>query len=176
LFAVSKAFALASSMLNLQKAISDAMAAEPWPANIPQMAAVAAVGGQLIAEIQSIGAQGFAKGGYTGSGSRSAVAGVVHGQEFVVNAAATARNREMLERINRGGKLSAANITVNVNNSAGAQIDVQENVGTDGKVVMDILVSKAAKAAEANMAAGVASGTGLFNRSLQKSFGLRRGR
>jgi len=37
------------------------------------------------------GVAGFASGGYTGDGSRSAVAGAVHGQEFVVNAAATQR-------------------------------------------------------------------------------------
>lgn len=45
---------------------------------------------------------GFADGGFTGNGDRKAVAGVVHGQEFVVNAAATAKNRGMLEAINTG--------------------------------------------------------------------------
>ncbi|PSM18217.1 hypothetical protein C7T96_10120 [Nitratireductor sp. StC3] len=37
------------------------------------------------------GLLGFAKGGYTGNGSRGAAAGVVHGQEYVFNARATAK-------------------------------------------------------------------------------------
>lgn len=47
-------------------------------------------------------AHGFARGGYTGNGGVRDVAGVVHGREFVVNAAATARNRTVLESINNG--------------------------------------------------------------------------
>jgi hypothetical protein len=43
---------------------------------------------------------GFARGGYTGDGGRQAVAGVVHGKEFVVNAQATARHRPLLEALN----------------------------------------------------------------------------
>lgn len=43
---------------------------------------------------------GFSSGGYTGDGPTGQVAGVVHGQEFVVNAAATAQHRALLEAIN----------------------------------------------------------------------------
>jgi|GEM_PF-3844280 len=45
---------------------------------------------------------GFAGGGYTGDGDIGAAAGIVHNKEFVVHAAATARNRPLLEAINRG--------------------------------------------------------------------------
>ncbi len=45
---------------------------------------------------------GFARGGYTGDGGINEVAGVVHGKEFVVNAAATARNLDLLQGINAG--------------------------------------------------------------------------
>lgn len=48
---------------------------------------------------------GFRDGGFTGNGGRSSIAGVVHGQEFVANANATARNRSALEAMNRGEKL-----------------------------------------------------------------------
>lgn len=48
---------------------------------------------------------GFESGGFTGNGGRSRIAGVVHGQEFVANANATARNRSALEAMNRGEKL-----------------------------------------------------------------------
>jgi hypothetical protein len=50
---------------------------------------------------------GFASGGYTG-GDVSKVAGVVHGREYVVNAAATAKHRALLEALNRGGTLAPA--------------------------------------------------------------------
>ncbi|HVI27626.1 phage tail length tape measure family protein [Hansschlegelia sp.] len=45
---------------------------------------------------------GFDDGGYTGAAGRGQVAGVVHGQEFVVNAAATSQHRGLLEAINDG--------------------------------------------------------------------------
>lgn len=47
-------------------------------------------------------ANGFAGGGYTGNFGVGQVAGVVHGQEFVMNAAATARWRPQFEAMNRG--------------------------------------------------------------------------
>ncbi|WP_062220480.1 TIGR02594 family protein [Aureimonas sp. D3] len=45
---------------------------------------------------------GYANGGFTGWGSRLAEAGVVHGQEFVAHAEATARWRPQLEAMNAG--------------------------------------------------------------------------
>lgn len=51
---------------------------------------------------RGFGVRGYADGGYTGDYGTSQVAGVVHGREFVMNAAATARNRSMLEAMNQG--------------------------------------------------------------------------
>jgi len=48
---------------------------------------------------------GYASGGYTGDFGTDEVAGVVHGREFVMNAAATARNRAALDAMNRGGSV-----------------------------------------------------------------------
>lgn len=42
----------------------------------------------------------WAEGGYTGDMDRRAIAGVVHGKEFVINAWATAKHRPLLEAIN----------------------------------------------------------------------------
>lgn len=47
-------------------------------------------------------AAGFASGGYTGDIGRNAIAGVVHGQEFVAHAEATRRWRPQLEAMNAG--------------------------------------------------------------------------
>lgn len=51
---------------------------------------------------RGFGVRGYADGGYTGDYGTGQVAGVVHGREFVMNAAATARNRSMLEAMNQG--------------------------------------------------------------------------
>jgi len=72
---------------------------------------------------------GFEKGGYTGNMATDAVAGVVHGQEFVVNADATAANRPMLEAMNRGAKVVGGNSSVGTNNSPGVNVKI-ENYGT----------------------------------------------
>jgi len=45
---------------------------------------------------------GYSAGGYTGDVGTNEVAGVVHGREYVMNAAATARNRAALEAMNSG--------------------------------------------------------------------------
>lgn len=44
----------------------------------------------------------YSSGGYTGNQPRSAVAGLVHGQEFVANANATSKYRPILEAMNSG--------------------------------------------------------------------------
>lgn len=53
---------------------------------------------------KGLGLKGYSAGGYTGLGSVTRVAGVVHAGEFVTNARATAnpRNRMVLEAMNRG--------------------------------------------------------------------------
>lgn len=51
---------------------------------------------------KALGVPGYSLGGYTGDYGVNDVAGLVHGQEFVVNAAATARHRAELEQINSG--------------------------------------------------------------------------
>ena len=55
LFAISKGFATAQAALNLQLAISNAMASGPFPWNMAAMAQVAAAGGSLISSIASVG-------------------------------------------------------------------------------------------------------------------------
>ncbi|HLR96140.1 MAG TPA: phage tail tape measure protein [Jiangellaceae bacterium] len=54
------------------------------------------------AGFSSLTLPGYYSGGYTGDLPTSAIAGVTHGREFVVNAAATAQYRPMLEDINTG--------------------------------------------------------------------------
>lgn len=93
------------------------------------------------------GLLGFSRGGYTGNGGRSQAAGVVHGQEFVMNADATARNRPLLETLNNGGSVSVransnngSNVTVQQNvkviNNSSAQVSTQQNSDGDLEVMI----------------------------------------
>lgn len=72
---------------------------------------------------------GFKEGGFTGYGGTNQIAGVVHGQEFVVNSSATSRNRSALEAMNRGATVantpnlisnggSGPSVSVIINNNA----------------------------------------------------------
>lgn len=101
MFAVSKAFAIADSIIKIQQALASATASLPFPANLPVIAMVAAEGASIISSIMSVGAA-FQGGGYTGNMGTNTVAGVVHGQEFVAHAAATRKYRPILEDMNAG--------------------------------------------------------------------------
>ncbi|WP_025901394.1 phage tail length tape measure family protein [Tatumella sp. UCD-D_suzukii] len=106
-FAVSKAFSIAQASLNMYTALSQVMA-DPSALTIYQKladyATVAASMASITSGITSIAATGFQSGGYTGNGGVSDVAGVVHGQEFVMDAAATKRiGVSNLEAIRRNG-------------------------------------------------------------------------
>ncbi|MDM3003272.1 tape measure protein [Citrobacter sp. CK188] len=71
LFAISKGFATAQAALNLQLAISNAMASGPFPWNMAAMAQVAAAGGSLISSIASVGYSGGRRYGGTVSAGNS---------------------------------------------------------------------------------------------------------
>jgi tape measure domain-containing protein len=78
--------------------------------------------------LSTTSAIGFAGGGYTGSGSRRSVAGLVHGQEYVVNAAATARHRGQLEAMNAGrGDGAGAQMHVSIiNQASGVEFEARQ--------------------------------------------------
>ncbi|STU24682.1 tail length tape measure protein [Klebsiella pneumoniae] len=62
LFAISKGFAIAQASLNLQTAISNAMAI-PWPYNIPAIAQALSAGTQIVSAISGINYSGGRKNG-----------------------------------------------------------------------------------------------------------------
>lgn len=59
---------------------------------------------------------GFESGGYTGNVGTGQIAGVVHGQEFVMNAAATRNNLGTLQAMNAGGSPSGGSVKVSIAN------------------------------------------------------------
>lgn len=72
---------------------------------------------------------GFASGGYTGNIGKNKIAGVVHGQEMVINAEATRKNRALLESINSGRTVSPSSISTPSASVLGANRMIVEVVG-----------------------------------------------
>lgn len=98
--------------------------------SVPAMAGIAAT--EALTEGMALATvAGFQSGGYTGNVGTSEIAGVVHGQEFVVNAAATARNRDTLEAMNRGASGVALNSASAGSSTGSGAINVSiQNYGT----------------------------------------------
>ncbi|NKF23064.1 hypothetical protein [Solimonas marina] len=97
LAAIGKASAIAQATIDGILAVQKALAAAPPPLNFVLAGAVGVAQAVNVAKISGVG---FESGGYTGDFGTKQVAGVVHGREFVVNAAATARYRGVLEAMN----------------------------------------------------------------------------
>ncbi|QPF36133.1 tape measure protein [Acinetobacter johnsonii] len=108
-FAIEKGFAVAQAALALGQNIAEASKVG-FPYNIPMIAGAMAQGAQIASIISSVAAPttGFKSGGYTGNIGLNQEAGVVHGQEYVLNAAATRRvGVDTLNAINNGGTIQA---------------------------------------------------------------------
>lgn len=104
LFVASKAFAIADSIIKIQQGIANALAL-PFPANLAAVASVAAAAANIVSSIQAVqfSAQGKKDGGFIAGpgGPRDDKVPIwASNGEFVVNAAATRRNRPLLEAIN----------------------------------------------------------------------------
>ena len=140
MFTAQKAFAIAQSAIAIQQGIAQAFSL-PFPLNLAAAATVAAQTASIVSNIKAIRAEGFKDGGYTGNMGRNQVAGVVHGQEYVLNADATRRvGRGTLDALNNGGTLesgSGVNVIINVpqgykavqtQSENGVTIDIVENM------------------------------------------------
>ncbi|HEY4775883.1 MAG TPA: hypothetical protein VIH40_13815 [Xanthobacteraceae bacterium] len=136
---------------------------------------------------------GFDLGGYTGAVGRNKIAGVVHGDEFVVNADATARYRGLLEAINAspirgyeaGGFVGSSSIaawsggpvavnvqpvvSVHIENNSGQQVAVSRQKAPTGFDV-GLLI----EAIDGAMAQRQADGTGSHSKVLRDQYGVSR--
>lgn len=156
MFAIGKAAAIAKAGVDMYasaNAAYNAMAGIPVVG--PGLATIAASGaiaaGMVnIASIQSQEMPGFRSGGYTGNMPTNDVAGVVHGREYVFDAASTARiGRENLDAMRRGDSSPGYNSppTVNVNVAiVGTEAEARQWLeSSDGEQVIVDVVAKNAK-------------------------------
>lgn len=106
LAAIGKTAALTQIGISTGQAVMKALA-ELGP--IAGAAAASGIVATSAMEAARVLGAGFRDGGWTGSGDRRKVAGVVHGQEFVLNADATRRiGRSNLELMNQTGQVPAS--------------------------------------------------------------------
>lgn len=133
MFAMQQAFAIASTIVSAHLAAAETTAdiTLPFVGKIPAASAILGFGYAQAAMIAAQTIAGFSSGGYTGNMGRSDVAGVVHGQEYVLNAAATKRvGVDTLNAINSGQSLEKATSNqpiVNIYNLPGQTADVTRN-------------------------------------------------
>lgn len=156
LFAVSKAFAIADSIVKIQQAIANA-SAMPFPANIAAIAQVVSLTAGIVSTIkatQMTGAPSFLGGGYTGTGSRTGgldgrggFMAMVHPDEKVVDL-----------------KKEGAGMVVNIYNNAGVEVNAKQNGST-----LDIYIDM-----EKRLAQNLRQGTGPFTRQMQSTYNLKR--
>jgi phage-related minor tail protein len=117
LFRIGKSAALANATVSAAEAISNAYATKPWYLGLAQGISAAAILASQISSIRDTQMQGFMTGGYTGNSPSTQVAGVVHGREYVMDAASTARIG--VENLNamRSGKMGSFEASPAANNS-----------------------------------------------------------
>lgn len=103
LFVVSKAFAIADSVIKIQQGIANALSL-PFPANLGAVATVAALAASIVSSIEAVSlnlADGGPVIGPGGPRDDKVPANLSNG-EYVINAEATAANRPLIEAINNG--------------------------------------------------------------------------
>lgn len=146
LFAISKGFAIAQASLNLQTAISNAMAI-PWPANIPAIAQALSAGTQIVNAISGINYSGGRKnGGPVSAGSMYEV-----GENGLPEVFQASNGRQYMIPGNDGSVISNKDLTgggggivINnnvINNSSQATATTTATDNGDGSVTIETIVA-----------------------------------
>jgi hypothetical protein len=153
MFAVSKAFSIAESIVAIQTGIAKA-AANPWPANLAAMASVAAATSGIISTIASTNPS-FEGGGFTGYGSRS---GGIDGRGGF--AAVLHPNETVIDHTKGGG-----NVVVNIMTQPDMQVEKNERKGPDGQTMIDVMIKNSFDRL---------AGTGQLDRTMKSNYGVGR--
>lgn len=164
MFAVSKAFAIADSVVKIQAGIADA-ADQPFPTNLAAMAVVAAETGSILSTIKStkMNVSGIAHGGLTNVPSESTY--LLDKGERVLS---PNQNRDLTDFLNgNGGGGGGRTLKLEVIN----RVDGTPTVAT-GEVVNNELIRVIIDAAESKFRDDLQEGRGMWNEA-QRKFGLK---
>lgn len=175
MFAMQQTFAIASTIVSAHLAAAETTAdiTLPFVGKIPAASAILGFGYAQAAMIAAQTIAGFSSGGYTGNMGRGDVAGVVHGQEYVLNAAATKRvGVDTLNAINSGQSLDKASTNqpiVNIYNLPGQTADVTRN--DDGS--LDVRIRQiAGEVAEKVMLDGIYNQNSRIGKALKQNYNV----
>jgi TP901 family phage tail tape measure protein len=180
-----QAVAIAQTTMKTYESATSAynsMAGIPYVGPILGAAAAAGAVAMGLANVAQIKSQGFQSGGFTGNVGVSDVAGVVHGQEFVVNAGGTAKNRGMLEAMNRGEDISKTNNTgmalnITVENYGSSQITVDRVSENDVRIIAREVATETVRNDAPGVVAGdISNPNGKVSKSLSKNTTMQRKR
>jgi tape measure domain-containing protein len=164
LFAASKAFAIAESIIKIQQGIANASAL-PFPANLAAIGSVVSATAGIVSTIKGVQYGGGRQyGGPTSAGTMYRVNELGRPEMF------TASNGAQYMMPTTNGRVTAADqvgggggpAQINIHNYAGA--DIQASASPDGRVI-DIAVRRA----KAEIAAEISSNTGDVFRSLRSA-------
>lgn len=145
MFAMSKAFAIAESILNLNRAITQAMSDQTaiTPAQkFANMAAVASAGASLISNIQSVSLGGMAHSGIDNVPKEGTW--LLDKGERVVDSRTNQDLKTFLSNANRGGasgQRSAINVKI-INNGQPVEAKVRSEETADGNIQMTVELLK----------------------------------
>ncbi len=177
MFAMQQAFAIASTIVSAHLAAAETTAdiTLPFVGKIPAASAILGFGYAQAAMIAAQTIAGFSSGGYTGNMGRGDVAGVVHGQEYVLNAAATKRvGVDTLNAINSGQSFGSSGATilepiVNVYVMEGQTADVTRN--DDGS--LDVRIRQiAGEVAEKVFLQGIQNPNSRIGKALKQNYNV----
>ncbi|GLX85051.1 hypothetical protein tloyanaT_13030 [Thalassotalea loyana] len=129
MFAASKAFAIAESIIKIQQGIATA-ASLPFPANIPAMATVAAQTAGIVSTIQGTQLQGQAHDGIGRVPAKNEGTWMLKRGEMVLNERQRENFEYLTDNIKSGGKKSGNNI-INITNNInveGGSADVEQSI------------------------------------------------
>lgn len=169
MFIASKAISIAQAIVYTELAATRALAEGGIFLGIPMSTLIRGLGytsAALIAATSVAEYSGqFEHGGMIPAGSTGIVgeAGpeLIRGPATVTSARTTA---------DMGSYSSGSNVTVNVINQAGAEVETREREGSDGKVI-DVIV----KRVKSELASDIRSGGNPVTRALESTYPLRRG-
>jgi len=167
LFAISKAFAVAQSTLNLQLALSNAMASGPFPWNMAAMAQVAAAGGQVISSIGAMSYGGGREHGgpvsassmyRVGEGGKPEIFKANNGSQYMI----PGDNGRVISNRDMGGGGGAFNYS--------PVIQVNGDPTEQTLVMLEAAVKRGAQQGYAMAVSDVASGKGKLSNALTNNF------
>lgn len=162
LFAVQQAVAIAQIGINTAVGVTKALELPP-PAGEIAAASRAALGAAQVGIALGTTVAGFRDGGFVsgpGGPREDRIPALLSDGEFIVNSAATARNRGALEAINGGGTIMSPAPVINVITEGVGPVDVERRQGANGQ--QEIIIRRAVAA----VATDIRDGGGPVDRAL----------